>query len=92
MRLKRIGAITLAALMTAGTLAGCSGGTETKETQNAQTTAAAAETTAASSDGKAASGEKTVINIWSKDRHDASYVQEKVDEYNKTNTDNIQVN
>lgn len=92
MRLKQIGAVTLAALMTAGTLAGCSGGTETKETKDAQTTAAAAETTAASSDGKAASGEKTVINIWSKDRHDASYVQEKVDEYNKTNTDNIQVN
>lgn len=91
MRLKQIGAITIAALMTAGTLAGCSGGTGTNETTNAQTTAAA-ETTAASSDGKAASGDKTIINIWSKDRHDASYVQEKVDEYNKTNTDNIQVN
>ena len=91
MRLRRIGAITLAALMTAGTLAGCSGKTATTETTNAQTTAAA-ETTTASSDTKAASGEKTVINIWSKDRHDASYVQEKVDQYNKTNTDNIQVN
>ncbi len=91
MRLKQIGAITIVALMTAGTLAGCSGGTGTNETTNAQTTAAA-ETTAASSDGKAASGDKTIINIWSKDRHDASYVQEKVDEYNKTNTDNIQVN
>ncbi|MDF2886620.1 MAG: hypothetical protein K0R23_1005 [Lacrimispora sp.] len=67
MRLRRIGAITLAALMTAGTLAGCSGKTATTETTNAQTTAAA-ETTAASSDTKAASGEKTVINIWSKDR------------------------
>lgn len=36
--------------------------------------------------------EKTVINIWSKDRHDADYVQKKVDEYNATNTDNIEVN
>ena len=36
--------------------------------------------------------EKTVINIWSKDRHDADYVQKKVDEYNKNNTDNIEVN
>ncbi len=77
MRLKRIGAISLAALMTAGTLAGCSGKTATTETTNAQTTAAP-ETTAASSDTKAAGGEKTVINIWSKDRHDASYVQERL--------------
>lgn len=36
--------------------------------------------------------EKTVITIWSKDRHDADYVQKKVDEYNETNTDNIEVN
>lgn len=33
--------------------------------------------------------EKTVITVWTKDRHDASYVQSKVDEYNETNTDNI---
>ena len=36
--------------------------------------------------------EKTVINIWSKDRHDADYVQKKVDEYNENNSDNIEVN
>ena len=36
--------------------------------------------------------EKTVINIWSKDRHDADYVQKKIDEYNENNTDNIEVN
>lgn len=90
MRLKQIGAITMAALMTAGILTGCSGETESNDTTKTQT--AAAETTKGSSDGKAADGEKTVINIWSKDRHDASYVQEKIDEYNKTNTDNIQVN
>lgn len=35
--------------------------------------------------------EKTVINIWSKDRHDADYVQGKIDEYNETNKDNIKV-
>lgn len=37
------------------------------------------------------SGEKTVINVWSKDRHDATYVQKKIDEYNASNTDNIEV-
>lgn len=36
-------------------------------------------------------GDKTVIRIWTKDRHDANYIQEKVDAYNKSNTDNIQV-
>lgn len=38
-----------------------------------------------------ADGEKTVITIWSKDRHDADFVQSKVDQYNATNTDNIEV-
>ncbi|WP_333649523.1 ABC transporter substrate-binding protein [Lacrimispora sp.] len=86
MRLKQIGAIMMAALMTTGVLAGCSGGAGNNNTTSAQSTAAG-ETTAAQS-----GGEKTVINIWSKDRHDATYVQEKVDAYNAANTDNIQVN
>ncbi len=34
---------------------------------------------------------KTVITIWSKDRHDANFIQERIDEYNETNTDNVQV-
>lgn len=38
-----------------------------------------------------ADGEKTTVTIWSKDRHDAEYVQKKIDEYNATNTDNIEV-
>lgn len=36
-------------------------------------------------------GGETVITIWSKDRHDADYVQAKVDAYNETNTDNVKV-
>lgn len=36
-------------------------------------------------------GDETVITIWSKDRHDAKYVQSKIDEYNENNTDNIRV-
>lgn len=39
-----------------------------------------------SSDGK------TVIEVWSEDRHDMEYVEAKVAEYNATNTDNIQIN
>lgn len=88
MKLKRLSGILMAGLMTAGTLAGCSGGKA-----DATTAAAGGQTTAqaGTEQTQAASGEKTVIKVWSKDRHDATYVQKKVDEYNANNTDNIQV-
>ena len=99
MRSKKLGSVVLAATLAAATLAGCGGGNS--ETTAASTTAqtqAEAEakgdteaTTAADKKDDAASGEKTVIRIWSKDRHDATYVQQKVDEYNANNTDNVQV-
>jgi multiple sugar transport system substrate-binding protein len=88
MKLRRLSGILMAGLMTAGTLAGCSG------TKTDATTAAAGGQTAAQTEtekAQSASGEKTVIKVWSKDRHDATYVQKKVDEYNASNTDNIQV-
>ncbi|MDO5417757.1 MAG: extracellular solute-binding protein [Lachnospiraceae bacterium] len=92
--MKKATALMMASMMAASALAGCS------SDKPAETTAAAkTETTAAAQGGEtkaeaaapAADGEKTVINIWSKDRHDATYVQGKIDEYNKTNTDNIEV-
>ncbi len=95
MRLRKIMGITMAALMTAGTLAGCSGaGTSatTSSSQGGQTTAQTEAGKAGTEQSAASSGEKTVINIWSKDRHDATYVQSKVDEYNANNTDNVQIN
>ncbi len=88
MKLRRLSGILMAGLMTAGTLAGCSGA------KTDATTAAAGGQTAAQTEAEkaqSASGEKTVIKVWSKDRHDATYVQKKVDEYNASNTDNIQV-
>ncbi len=39
----------------------------------------------------AASGEKTVITLWTFQRHDMDYVLPMLDEYNATNTDNIEV-
>ncbi|MBB6635941.1 extracellular solute-binding protein [Cohnella thailandensis] len=36
-------------------------------------------------------GEKTKIAYWTPDRHDAVFMQAKIDEFNKTNTDNIEV-
>ncbi len=35
--------------------------------------------------------EKTVVKVWTEDRHDLDYVQRKVEEYNATNTDNITI-
>jgi multiple sugar transport system substrate-binding protein len=35
--------------------------------------------------------EKTVINVWTNDRHDLAYVQKKIDEFNATNTKNIEI-
>ena len=39
----------------------------------------------------ATDGEKQVITVWTKDRHDATYIQGKIDEYNANNTNNVQV-
>lgn len=36
-------------------------------------------------------GRKTVVTIWTKDRHDAAYQEVRVKEYNESNTDNIVV-
>ncbi|MGG4146371.1 extracellular solute-binding protein [Paenibacillus algorifonticola] len=39
----------------------------------------------------ASSAAKTKISYWTIDRHDMDYMQEQVDKYNATNTDNIEV-
>lgn len=100
MKLKRITSVMMAAMLAASTLAGCSGGGGNTTTAAPKGDTTAAQTEAKADDTKAgeqkeaeaaADGEKTVIRIWSKDRHDATYVQQKVDEYNANNTDNIQV-
>jgi multiple sugar transport system substrate-binding protein len=39
--------------------------------------------------GKA--GDKTIIDVWSEDRHDQEYVEKMVAEYNQNNTDNIEI-
>lgn len=39
----------------------------------------------------AADDEVTTINYWTNDRHDEEYMQAMIDEYNETNTDNIEI-
>lgn len=68
-------------------LSGCG---PTASTENAGTSAAAASGTQASG-GEAQDGEKIKIVYWSNQRHDMEYVQKKIDEFNATNTMNIEV-
>ena len=91
MKLRRFTGVMMAAVLAAGTLAGCSGGGGDATTAAKGDATTAAQTEEKGTEAPAADGEKTVIRIWSKDRHDATYVQQKVDEYNATNTDNIQI-
>lgn len=71
----------LTATMMALSMAGCGSGSPSS--------AATTETGGASS--AAATGEKTVVEIWTNDRHDLDYVNKKIEEYNATNTDNIEI-
>lgn len=43
------------------------------------------------SSSSGSSGTKTKIVYWTPDRHDAEFMKGKVDQFNKTNTDNIEV-
>lgn len=94
MKSKKIAAITLAAMMAVSALTGCSSSDSTPTSAVADTTAGGgqgSEATDQTTAGKESSGEKTVVSVWTKDRHDAQFMQAKVDEYNATNTDNIEV-
>lgn len=71
----------LTATMMAVSLAGCgsaapSSSAATTETGHAMPSAA---------------GGKTVVEVWTNDRHDLDYVNKKIEEYNATNPDNIEI-
>lgn len=97
-KMKRFTCTAMAAVM-AMSLAACSGGSDSGS--GSSTTAAAGGETGAKqeteakqdTDGKqeASSGDKTVVEVWSGDRHDMEYVQSMVDKYNAENTDNIEI-
>lgn len=88
-KFKRAAAAVLAGAMSVS-LAACGSSTGSSATSGsaASGSSAAASTTAASS---GSSNGKTVINVWSNDRHDEEYVKKMVDQYNQTNTDNIEI-
>ncbi len=98
MKLKKVLALTMAAMLTVTALAGCgNSGTDSPEesqTEQSKESAEPEESEASNAGDEVSaesSGEKTVITVWTKDRHDAEFMQGKIDEYNATNTDNIEV-
>ncbi|MFX3635872.1 MAG: ABC transporter substrate-binding protein [Candidatus Pristimantibacillus sp.] len=68
--------LTVAGVMVAASLSACSGNAGNKESN---------------AGNNPASGEKTKISYWTGDRHDSEFVKKKVDEFNATNKDNIEV-
>jgi multiple sugar transport system substrate-binding protein len=90
--IKKLLAMVLVIALTMSLATACSG----KKEETSSTTNPAQSTTDTKSgedtskdEGQPA--EKTKVVIWSKDRHDADFVTQKVAEYNETNTDNIEV-
>ncbi|MDD6223090.1 MAG: extracellular solute-binding protein [Lachnospiraceae bacterium] len=93
-RFKRATAAVLAGAMSVS-LAAC--GSSTDGSASSGSAAASGSTTtaaagAATTKSSGSSDGKTVINVWSNDRHDEEYVTKMVDQYNQTNTDNIEIN
>ena len=93
MKKKGLISMVLAGAM-AASLTGCGGGANTSTT--------AVPTNAASEKGgetqiqpteakKEESGEKTVITVWTQDRHDSEYVESKIEEFNATNEKGIEI-
>lgn len=87
MKCKKLLALLLAGVMLTSALTGCGNSSEEASSTGAEAT----EQESAESASDAENGEKTVVTVWTKDRHDAEFMQSKVDEYNATNTDNIEV-
>lgn len=72
---KRMAALVLAGLTAAASITGCSAGKNTESTNGAETSK------------ETGTGEKTKITVWSVNRHDSAYMNQVVEEFNKTNPD-----
>ncbi|MDF2596695.1 MAG: extracellular solute-binding protein family 1, partial [Clostridia bacterium] len=85
---KKLMMVTMGTALAFSTLTGC-GSSKGSSEQTATQEAAVGKEEAKGTEE--APGEKTIVTVWTKDRHDAQFQQAKIDEYNKTNTDNIEV-
>ena len=89
-KIKRSVALIMCAMMMTGLFAACGSADESPASSENTTTPKGNVSGEAKEDTKS-DGKKTVVTVWTKDRHDAEYQQAKVDEYNATNEDNIEV-
>lgn len=93
-RFKRATAAVLAGAMSVS-LAACGSSADGSASSGSAAASGSTTTAAAGAATTKASGSsdgKTVVNVWSNDRHDQEYVTKMVDQYNQTNTDNIEIN
>ena len=85
MKRRRLVSFVLAGSM-AMSLAGCAGGGETAKPQETAKTESNTETQENNN-----SEEKTVVTVWTQDRHDSEYVESKIEEFNATNDKGIEI-
>jgi multiple sugar transport system substrate-binding protein len=85
--LKKLMAIALLFVFTMSLTVGCA----KKEEQSPSGTTPTKGAEAVDDKDEPADTEKTKVVIWSKDRHDADFITQKVADYNASNTDNIEV-
>lgn len=83
----RVISIISAVALMGSLFAGCG---DSKENSSASTATASASTAAATS-SQATPVEKTKITVWSSSRHDMDIRKAQIDEYNKANTDGIEI-
>jgi len=90
MRRRRWVSLMLAGTM-AASLAGCSGSSDAAKDQEPAKTEKSAEAGSEKKEEAADSGEKTVVTVWTQDRHDSEYVESKIEEFNNTNDKGIEI-
>ena len=88
--MKKTLSILILCLVLVVSLAACNSGNNNEGAAN-NAEANAPDNTAAENKANETPTEKTKISYWTNDRHDADYIKQVVDQFNQTNTDNIEV-
>lgn len=82
---KRALSLLIAGVTAAAVLSGCSGSGGSKNP------APSSDNAGQQSGENAASGETTVVKVWTNDRHDSEYVDQKIKEFNESNDKGIKI-
>lgn len=90
-KLKKLLAFVLSLTMLLS-LAGCSSTDKNKsETGNSGSSGQEGKAAGDAGSGSAGNASKTVVTVWSNNRHDQSYMEKMIEEFNKTNTLGIEI-